>query len=76
MKNKILFLIFTISTTFGSDLYGQEFNVPYRNGDLWGLSNSAGKILAEPIYDWVSDNQDNNRKDKYTITDKLIEITV
>ncbi len=58
MKNPFLILVLiSISTS----VLSQEFNIPYRKGELWGMANSTGKIIAEPKYDWVSDKQDNNR---------------
>ena len=32
-------------------LSAQEIAIPFRNGNLWGISNEAGKMLIEPKFD-------------------------
>lgn len=57
MKNSILFIIlFSALSSFG-----QDFRVPYRIGELWGYADKSGKIIVEPKYDWVANDQDNFR---------------
>jgi hypothetical protein len=35
------------------NVYSQETLVPYRVGDRYGLSDFDGKLIIQPIYDWI-----------------------
>lgn len=57
MSKTITFLILFIS--FNS--FSQEYNVPYRKGNLWGFSDKNGKIKVEPKYDSINPEMNNFR---------------
>jgi hypothetical protein len=50
MSFKINFFSIVILFHFLS-LSAQEITIPFRNGNLWGICNEAGKVLIEPKFD-------------------------
>ncbi len=57
MKKGILFLI--LLTSINS--YCQNFNIPYRKGNLWGFADKNGKVVISPKYDSVDSRMENFR---------------
>lgn len=45
-----LFLVVMISSL---QLAAQQYVIPYRSGELWGMCDATGKILLEPEFDFV-----------------------
>ncbi len=54
-------IIFCLTLLFSTNLQGQNFNIPYRKGNLWGYADTTGKIIIMPKYDSVSPENVNNR---------------
>ncbi|MGJ8593324.1 MAG: WG repeat-containing protein [Aquaticitalea sp.] len=54
---KLVFVSFLLATIHSG--FSQDILIPYRIGELYGLSNVKGKIVVEPKYDqifWVQDH--------------------
>lgn len=47
-----------------TQIQGQEVGIPYRKGNLWGLSDTSAKIILEPIYDSLSFPKRTKTSDK------------
>jgi hypothetical protein len=50
-----------LALLFSTCLQAQNYNVPYRKGNLWGYSDKTGKIVITPKYDSVSPENENMR---------------
>lgn len=57
MKKTLLFLLLFISY----NAISQKYNIPFRKGNLWGISDKNGTLLLEPKYDSINPNMSNFR---------------
>ncbi|WP_339839345.1 WG repeat-containing protein [uncultured Flavobacterium sp.] len=57
MLKTITFLILFVTL----NAFTQEYNVPYRKGNLWGFADKNGKIKVEPKYDSINPEMNNFR---------------
>ena len=57
MLKTCYFLLLLISC----NAISQEYNIPFRTGNLWGICDKKGSIKLEPKYDYINPNMENFR---------------
>ena len=71
IKNQIMMRkLLTLSILLISfNLWSQNYNLPYRVDDLFGVANSEGQIIIKPQFDMIEPlfSRDNKNKDSFFI---------
>ena len=63
-KSSLVFFLFVIFQS----VFSQEIAIPYRDGNLWGICNEAGKILVEPKFDKLEFPNTSENSNDYMIS--------